>query len=1308
MGAIKDSDLDFLGKPIKKNVIKDSDLDFLSGPPDTIQDSDLDFLGQPVDVPDGIRSRLDALPVDEDALSVTGERALATDFAIGSISNIGRLLRGAANSMKVDESRSHQAEIPPGLMIIYGQAGSPEKAFNPLYPFARNDVISLEDQAKSPVEFLKIASAIDAPRRITANIIHTEVVKGNRRVLGFDPSGLNITWQEIRQSAVDGIRNIEYSTPLELTEIVILGKERADKIEGYLSDKPTRRRVRSAASFVSSLAAEVAFDSVFFGGGGKLALKVPGLKGFFKDVPESILSKGFKEALEFRIQKFGMHKEVLDNLNSNNVFLGRGLKRIEATWADDAEEIAEAWGKEYGFIPVQGKWPTEPTVDEMIEVGQRFGLKVKFPKRMKQGVNARWQHNLTTGERWIEMAPDLKGRLNDMIRTDSQWSVSKEGQVFLHELGHDVWNRISGDSQRLWNQEINIRRNSLVKKTTPINSRNIRNIPIETRDAVLKEFPTLYGFVKNNPEEVFADTFALFNSKQAGKINNRLAADYISIMNKHTWGGAHVPIVDVGDVKATILAREYIEAMTAKQKKLVKQTTTTPGGHLKTTEKITGTADAPPFVSAAQLKTIMKNNNHGNDIKLDDLTPLQIKAVATDIATAKNAPKDMSNWAIAGKLGGIPSWRMFEIMGIPDAYDLIDDAMTTNTILAARRSDWLHNTKKEFKKRFKINWKDGDIHDDIASRFADEGPEATLVDALDVKPEIVSFISQAVEADRTLHWNPLADAEEAAGLIGKGLDIDGLPTRQEFYFHRRNLRHDMINRTKTGNPNLGVLPADYRIEKALTQTLPTGVSAPEFIARSADENIFRRDWATVSSLAYKESLRKLNFEPAAQRMDTILDLLDPSIQKHATEFSSQWIKAVRGMPGLWDEDLNAINKRVFGPAYSKVTGKQMSDRSFERFSVEMRKLAYGGTISFNTRSLLKQAFQSNLTMATIGEKATLEGWGSMYSQGGREMLKHYPVTVGGKRLAMSSFDISTQEGVNKLVAAYDGAIKFGAKGFSAIDMYANVSGAGNGAIWKIANSSQGNLNRMLDFAAKRTVQGKLSTQNFWDIMSAMADEGLVDDWIALANRNIKVTQFSYNPWDAPAHLYKYGAVGKNVFQFTNWPSHFFGAFVPQMWQQSMKGINVFGDRATKAQRWAPALYITKMATIMAVAKKHGYNMDYLSASAPVPAGRVGGFLPVPVPISPTTDLALAIGNMGLGALESLTGKGGDRFFLGAKELRSASRPYILGGTTLSRIEAVRQGEAPTEFIFLPKIIDKKSKTLQGLTGLGGGVKGLSN
>jgi len=1158
---------------------------------------------------------------------------------------------------------------------------------------------------------IKAAQLADTPRRITSNIQELEMRHGTPILFraGETVFGKGIPHEELVQAFIDGWHGEEYSTVAERAAKIALPGTLYPKVEKWIDNHErfpgTHIRVEpfvTAGEFTINFGADLLWDAFFWGGVGKAVLKTPGIRGLFNDVPDRILHKGFQESVKWKINKYQMFDNVVNNLSNAGRYVGKNGERVGKVWADDAAEIAEVWGKEYAFKPIQGVWPHEPSIKESIELASRRGIPVEYVDDLPEGTVGRYSyvHN-SEGDilsKKIKMSTNAKDKLGKILDFIPDWTISTEGQVFLHELGHDVFVTSPVGAQNAWKNHIADARREILEGAnvkydfgpdSPLTGTKKAwwTVGAEEVDEkeIVEKFSTKYGFTVASPDEVFSDIFALMNSGDAGRIHNRMAAAYIDFMK-----ASDVPYIDVNDVKKTLMAREFIEQVTSST---VKKSGFEGGADIT----------VKPFVSKSKLNKQIEAINHGRLVKLDELTPHQIQSVAADITVAANAPKNFSAWVSAGSMGGIPSWRMYEIMGIPEAYKLIDDAMTVSTIAHAKRSDWVFNMKKQFKKNFGETWTDDSIYDDIASRFADEGPEAILEGAEDVSPEIISYIRSAVEADRDLHWNPMADILEEAGLIGKGLDIDDLPARHEFYFHRRNFRHDIIKRIGAGK---GVLPSDYRIQRAMAKKLPKGVSAPEVIARSANENVFRRDWSNITSMAYRESLRKVYFEPAASRMDGILNLLDGAVKDEAKEYSTNWIRHVRGMPSTWDSKLNRLNKKVFGPAYSHVFGKEMSERSFERFAGEMRKLAYGGTISFNTRSLIKQGFQSQLTIATIGNKATLAGWESMFTPGGKQLLKHFPVTVGGNRLAMSSFDISSKEGLSKLTTTYANAIKFGAKPFSAVDMYMNVAGAGNGALFYIANNSQANLNRVIEYAAKKSVQKKLTPQNFWDTLASMADDGLIDDWIDMANRNIKVTQFSYNPWDMPAHLWS--AVGKNTLQFTNWPSHFFGAFIPQMYRQAVKGVNVFGLRSTAAQRIAPFSYITKMAAISAVARGMGYNMDYLAVTGPLPTGRVGGFFELPVPVTPSTEMAIVLGNIAVGALESIGEQDSDRLKSGIKSLPKAMQPYILAGNTLSRINTVRVGEAPIDFIFLPKTREQKREatSLERLPGLRTGLEPL--
>jgi len=643
-----------------------------------------------------------------------------------------------------------------------------------------------------------------------------------------------------------------------------------------------------------------------------------------------------------------------------------------------------------------------------------------------------------------------------------------------------------------------------------------------------------------------------------------------------------------------------------------------------------------------------------------------LKSLVEDIVASKAVGK--TKLGITGRVGllglptgGPPPWKMFENFGIPHAYDLVDEGMSAIQNLHMERGAWMKDVMKRYKDAFGKKW--DDIADQVAGRIADEGPSAIVPGRFAIMPDDeVDFIRRVVDEDRTFFWEPLADRAEQLGLIGEGTKVP----REEYYFHHRRKFIDAMKERniRKAEEGLGVLPADYAIEKITKEKIPSGVNVPEFFARKSEEAI-EYNWRATTSMAFREELRKLYLEPALRRTDFILDEMPGKYRKEAKKYAHDWVRNIRGIPSAWDDRLNdfnaAVMRRIPGLRKTWLAGP----RGYERMTKGIRRIVFSGTIGANSRTWVKQGFQSMLTVNTIGDKATYAGWESMFTDGGKRLLNQYRVMAGGRRLALT--DITK---IGKLERGLT-------LPFTAIDKYVNVAGAGNGAVWFLMNRSRKHMDELAEYAVHKGYK-KVSASNFWDVMADAVDDGMFQDVIDAANKNIKYTQWSYNSWDMPRHLWS--QTGKTMFMFTTWPSNFFGAHLPQLWTQLVYGQNVFGTKITANQRLALIRYIGQTAAIAALARKMGYNLDWVMATGPAPKGYIHGWIKTPVPVSPPSEFALSLGDM---IVNAYTGEF-KRMDDSLKLIMRSMIPFVPAGTTIKRAIKWKKGEAPPEYIFLPK------------------------
>jgi len=423
----------------------------------------------------------------------------------------------------------------------------------------------------------------------------------------------------------------------------------------------------------------------------------------------------------------------------------------------------------------------------------------------------------------------------------------------------------------------------------------------------------------------------------------------------------------VDDALKTVLTKQYLKEI--KKRKVVK-----PGTINRLTEVI----------------------SFGATKNIDDLTDAQLRSLMDDLETIMLAPDELGRGAQAltriGDIGGIPSWKVFEYYKIPRAYDIMDDALYRMQVEMIASDQWADNVVKKFNKAYETKW--DDFTDELAARFADEGPDAKIPDELRARftDSQVDYVKSAVEEDRLKVWEPLADEAERQGKIGPGTDV---PREEHYYHHRTRIHKYMKERVASEEKQLAILPEDYRMQKLIKRKIPAKVNVPEFFARTVSEEEISYAWRDVRRIAHREELRKLYLEPAAKEMDAIIDALPRDIRNRAGAYASEWMRYVRGIPSVWDERLNWFFNQASRGIEAVSRGRwQAQGRAFENFARRTRRLIYTGTIGGNPRAVGKQLCQSLLTVNTIGSRATLAGIESVYTEGGRRLLNQYRVMVG--------------------------------------------------------------------------------------------------------------------------------------------------------------------------------------------------------------------------------------------------------------------------------------------------------------------------
>ena len=702
--------------------------------------------------------------------------------------------------------------------------------------------------------------------------------------------------------------------------------------------------------------------------------------------------------------------------------------------------------------------------------------------------------------------------------------------------------------------------------------------------------------------------------------------------------------------------------------------------------------DGSPIVTKKQLDSIVEAISLGKAKTIDNLNQYELEAAYKDIQALLAAPKNWRPNFFGRRVGGVPSWKVFETMGIPRIYEVGDNAIYRMNVMRFDRGDWAKEAIRTYEKRF--GRKFDDAANEVAARMADVGPQSFIIyQAPDwskrMSTDEINYLADMVRYDRENYWDPLADLAEELGYINKDVP------RQVWYFHHRTKFIDSMKGRLQGQIDRGervVMPSDYRLERILREKIPTDITIPEFFARVKEDDILH-DWRNVTGASFNEELRKLYLEPASKEMEA---LAVATGKGEIRQFTADWINNIRRRPTKIDE---AMNEFVEFATRGKIT---KHERMYEKALREFRKDITLGTMGLNSRPVMKNLFQSLLTINTIGSRATMAGMESVYSKGGRRLLGSYHSTLGRgtKMIPLSQIDISTARGWSALTST---ALRGSLAPFHAVDMYINVAGAGNGALYKLITSKPNRMRELVEFAATQKISAKAAkTSKFWNVLADAVDAGKFGDLVDLANRNIKMTQWSYLPHDMPRHLW--GQTGKTVWMYTSWPSNYFTVHLPQLTKQMFTGTGVFGEKVPAATRVALASFVARTAAIIYTGKKLGYDMSHLGLTGPLPQGKLGGFMPIPLPVTPGVELAYGLG-MAVHAAATLPqgAKNFDRAWKAAYSSLKNTAPTLIPFGTAGRrgYRIFGSGEEDISSAFFRPIKKKTGglKTLDSLNSL---------
>lgn len=290
-----------------------------------------------------------------------------------------------------------QAGVPPGLQQTYRQA---EPVWNPFYPHAPEEVVGTSEERE------KAAAMFDIPEAVVSNIAYR--MTQPMHTLGKpDLPG----WKMIKESVSDAVHGNRYGSFLDVFKMSMLSPGEA----AAWGDFVDKYRIGKAADTVAEIGLEMAAGAILEAGIGygisgaargvsRSASGIRGIiKGMFDDVSvRHFMSGSIDDAIDEALTKKQIYTEVLEQLKSKKF---EGVEGV-ATWADVANDVME-YAAEEGMV-VRGIWPAQPTIKQVEDIADHFGIKLKMLPKEGGG----WYNPLTKrmaiGERHLRYGEVLE------------------------------------------------------------------------------------------------------------------------------------------------------------------------------------------------------------------------------------------------------------------------------------------------------------------------------------------------------------------------------------------------------------------------------------------------------------------------------------------------------------------------------------------------------------------------------------------------------------------------------------------------------------------------------------------------------------------------------------------------------------------------------------------------------------------------------------------------------------------------------------------------------------------------------------
>jgi hypothetical protein len=563
----------------------------------------------------------------------------------------------------------------------------------------------------------------------------------------------------------------------------------------------------------------------------------------------------------------------------------------------------------------------------------------------------------------------------------------------------------------------------------------------------------------------------------------------------------------------------------------------------------------------------------------------------------------------------------------------------------------LNQTQKDMVKEGAVEWrkltdytkdillKEGYLSEDVAGFNALKDRKKILDDNIKVMQAGKKLLTSKTD-EYVLASAKIADARKEVKGVNRAIKVHPPLVVEDYYSHKgmlaKNILDDMeqMKYAKDTGWSFDSLPPYAKNSFA---GIAVNINSPEVMKRIKDGTIFNRNAMPVMREAILSEGRKGILQPVFEKGKAYIDALPDGDRKSKLhEMYDALVRVTRNMEHPADKLGNiAFSKASKGieKTVQSVTHGRLhyvaQTRAFEHFVSSVRQLAFMKTLWGNTWNVAKNTFQITQSIATIGSRATLAGVEGALVRDGVWTLEQLPTFLGSLHPIENFVD-------PKGIMGW--ANDVGMIGQTLTERNWNRAGAGLGAIYHAVTKSQKNMDDLMKFALTHNIDPKsVKGNNFWSVWRQYVEAGNGKEIMMGANKNIRTTQYDYARYSTMPLLHS--STGRILFMFSNWPSHYFMSFLPQIWQQLIKGtstLEVAGIKYkwTDPDRYGLFKYILATAGTYAIGKSLGFDMGWQLPQQQISTGNIAG-VPVPIAISPPLSFLLDLGTC---VIDSLMGR----------------------------------------------------------------------